>query len=132
VPRRPRRAPVAEAVADFFTQLEGQGPQPLLAKANGTVRFDVQGDHDTETWFVRVKNGEIEVLRDSDDEVSARVYGSRALFEAVSRGEANAMTAMLRNELTFEGDAELLLLLQRAFPGPPQSSHPRAVAGAGS
>jgi predicted lipid carrier protein YhbT len=123
---------MADPIADFFAHLEEQGPQPLLAKAHGTVRWDVEGDNDTQTWFVRVNKSEVEVLREWDGDVSARARGSKALFEALCSGEANAMSAMLRNEITIEGDVELLLLLQRVFPGPSQSSHPRAVAGANS
>ena len=121
---------MSDPVAAFLSRLEERGPEPLLAKANGTVRFDITHDGGVATWFVHVRHGEIEVSQESDAEVTSRVYGDRRLFEAVCDGSANAMAAMLRTEMTFEGDAELLLLLQRVFPGPAASTHPRARAGA--
>ena len=42
----------------------------------------------------------------------------KALFDGIARGEVNAMAAILRGELAFEGDVQLLVLFQRLFPGP--------------
>ena len=38
------------------------------------------------------------------------------------------MAALLRGALAIEGDAELLVLFQRLFPGPPASARPAHVA----
>jgi predicted lipid carrier protein YhbT len=120
---------MADVIATFLTRLQERSPEPLLSKANGTVRFDMTDDEGAETWYVHLRHGEIEVARESDVEATSRVHGSKRLFEAMCDGSANATAAMLRNEFTLEGDAELLLLLQRVFPGPATSTHPRASAG---
>ena len=39
------------------------------------------------------------------------------------------MAALLRGELAFDGDAHLLLLFQRLFPGPARSRDPGDPAG---
>jgi predicted lipid carrier protein YhbT len=117
---------MTDVVAAFLADLQERSPEPLLAKAKGTVRFDVEDENGTETWFVDIRNGDIEVSRESTAEVTSRVQCSKRLLETLCGGSGNAMAALLRNELTLEGDAELLLLLQRTFPGAPTSTHPRA------
>ena len=54
------------------------------------------------------------------------VRGDKALFDGIAGGEVNAMAALLRGALTFQGDPELLVRLQRVFPSPPAR-----VAGSG-
>ena len=65
----------------------------------------------------------------SRDEVEAacRVQTSRKLFDGVVSGRQNAMAAMLRGDIAYEGDTELLMLFQRVFPGPPDSVGPVRV-----
>jgi putative sterol carrier protein len=48
------------------------------------------------------------------------VRADRALFERLCRGEENALAAVLRGALVCGGDVELLLAIQRIFPGPPR------------
>ena len=43
---------------------------------------------------------------------------SKKMFDRIASGEANAMAAMLRGEVTIDGNFELLVLFQRLFPGP--------------
>jgi hypothetical protein len=51
------------------------------------------------------------------------------LFDGVVTGQTNAMAALLRGEVTFDGDPELMLLFQRIFPGPPAPAHSRTPTG---
>jgi hypothetical protein len=120
---------MAQEIPEFFAQLQRRGIDPLLAKASGTVRFDIADGEDVETWFVQLHGGEIDVTRQSDEDVTSTVRCSKRLFESICSGSTNAMAAMLRNEMTLDGNAELLLLLGRVFPGPATSTHPRAVTG---
>ena len=45
------------------------------------------------------------------------VRADKALIDGIARGEVNATAALLRGELTAVGDLELLMLVQRLFPG---------------
>ena len=59
------------------------------------------------------------------------VTTDRPLFEAIVRGEKNAMAAILRGEIGIKGDPELLVLFQRVFAGPAESIQRREAALAG-
>jgi hypothetical protein len=49
------------------------------------------------------------------------------LFEQLTRGEANAMAAVLRGDIVCTGDVELLFALQRIFPSPPNQRRPAPI-----
>lgn len=73
------------------------------------------------------------VVADPDAEMML----SAALFDRLVRGESSALSAALRNEITFAGDLELLRVFSRFFPSPsgavdPRSAHRRPPATAGS
>jgi hypothetical protein len=55
------------------------------------------------------------------------VRADKALFDAMAVGEVNALAAYLRGELALEGDPELLVLVQRVFPGPTTTHRGRDV-----
>jgi putative sterol carrier protein len=101
--------------ATFFEALGRRGREPLLAKASGTIRFDLVGDGKLTHWLVRLDGGDVAVSRRRSS-ADCVVRADKALFDACARGEANAMAAMLRGELTFEGDPELLARFQRILP----------------
>jgi putative sterol carrier protein len=110
--------------AQFFAELATRPHDPLLEKANGALRFEF--DDDPEGWLVTIDHGDISVTGLTPDaEATCTVRGSRALFDELTEGRANAMAAVLRGELVIEGDTQLVLLFQRVFPGPPGAQHPR-------
>lgn len=121
----------------FFDELARRGNEPLLHRANGTMRFDLEngnsngkgsGKNGVQQWFVTVKRGEITVARDGDRADSAcRV--SKALFDRLVTGEQNAMAATLRGLLTIEGDPELFVLFQRLLPARPPAATVPAQGG---
>jgi putative sterol carrier protein len=52
------------------------------------------------------------------------------LFERIVDGEVNATAAVLRGAVTIDGDMELLVQLQKLFPGaPPKRRRQRNGAG---
>jgi putative sterol carrier protein len=106
-----------DAAAEFFDELGRRGHEPLLEQATGTVRFDLVDGSRTERWLVTLEKGDVSVSRKNVG-ADCVVRGDRRLFEAIARGDANGVTAYLRGELTVEGDPELLVLIQRVFPGP--------------
>jgi putative sterol carrier protein len=111
---------MTDPTADFFTQLGKRGHDPMLRKATGTLRFDLADRTSKATWSVALKRGDVSVSRSKDD-ADCVVATNRPLFDAVVRGETNAMAALLRGEITVEGDSELLVLFQRVFAGPADS-----------
>jgi hypothetical protein len=114
-----RRGAMTDATAEFFDVLGRRGHVPLLENARGTVRFDLAHGDRTVRWLVTLDEGDVSVSR-KNVAADCVVRADRALFDAMARGEANGMAAYLRGELVAEGDAELLLLMQRLFPAPPK------------
>jgi predicted lipid carrier protein YhbT len=108
---------MTDSTPAFFDELGRRGHEPLLEKANGTVRFDLVGDSRTERWLVTLDRGDVFVSR-KNVAADCVVRAERTLFDAIVSGKVNAMAAYLRGELTLEGDPELLVLFQRVLPGP--------------
>jgi putative sterol carrier protein len=115
------------ATSEFFDDLERRTPEPILQQATGSVRFDLLLDDQIDHWLVGIDTGEIAVSRDNVP-ADCVVRADQALFDGIACGEVNAMAALLRGELTADGDLELLALVQRLFPRPTGS---RSGASAG-
>jgi putative sterol carrier protein len=81
-------------------------------------------------WTVALKKGDVSVSR-SSAKADCVVTTDRPLFNAIVRGERNAMAAILRGEIAVEGDRELLVLFQRVFAGPAESIQRREAVLAG-
>ena len=108
---------MTNSTANFFDELGRRGHVSLLEKATGTIRFDLVDGTRAERWFVTVEQGDVSVSR-NNVAADCVVHMDRTLFDSMMRGDANPMAAYLRGELTFEGDPEFLVLIQRAFPAP--------------
>lgn len=109
---------MGDETATFFEDLGRREREPLLEKAEGTIRFDLATDGRVEHWLVRLDGGAVAVSRRRAS-ADCVVHAEKALFDALARGDANAMTALLRGELTFDGDPELLARFQRVLPANP-------------
>ena len=121
---------MSDSTAAFFTELGRHAHQPMLRKATGRLRFDLTNGTSEATWSVTMKKGEVSVSRTKGD-ADCVVTTNRPLFDAIVRGEKNAMAALLRGEIKAEGDLEILALFQRVFAGPADSVRPREEAVAG-
>ena len=122
---------MADSVSTFFDELAQRGHEPLLEKAEGTLRIELIDGKKAEHWLVAFDRGDISVSRRNTG-ADCTFKTDRALFGGIARGEANAVTAILRGEASAEGDLELLFLLQRVFPTPSRRRKPRRqAAGAG-
>lgn len=98
----------------FFEELGRRGYEPLLGSARGTVRLDLVDDRRTERWFLTLDRGDVSVShRNAAADCVVRV--DRRLFDALVNGEANAMAAYLRGAIEADGNAELLLVLDRVL-----------------
>ena len=111
-------APGADPAAEFLRGLESHGHHPLLARAKGTLRVDLDGAERTDRWFVAIDRGQISVSR-TDAPADCVIRADRAVFEQLVAGEANATAALLRGTLRVEGELDLMLMFQRLFPSPP-------------
>ena len=101
------------ATDEFFASLADRGYEPLLHRASGTVRVDL-GDV---PWYLELHKGKVNVSR-RDDPAECVVRAEPQIFDQVARGQTNAMAAFLRNDVMFEGDPTLIVLLQKLFPWP--------------
>jgi putative sterol carrier protein len=105
-----------EAAALFFQGLVGRD-EPLLQHLSGTVRFDLRHDDGVDRWFVAVDHGDVEIShRNAKADCVARMDAD--LFDALTRGEVNAISAAFRGDIEIEGQPAMLLAFQRLFPGP--------------
>ncbi|MGC5020090.1 SCP2 sterol-binding domain-containing protein [Micromonospora sp. DT47] len=119
---------MSNPTASFFEALGRRGHEPLLEEATGTVRFDLEHDHDVDRWFLVIKRGDVRVSQEEEGEVDCLVRGSRAVFDRIVSGRSHLYAAWARSELRAEGDVRLARLVQRIMPGPPGAHHPREFA----
>ena len=121
---------MSDPTEEFFAELGSRGHEPMLRKATGTLRFDLVNGTSKAQWTVALKKGAVSVSR-STVKADCVVTTDRPLFNAIVRGERNAMAAILRGEIAVQGDPELLVLFQRVFAGPAESSMRREAVVAG-
>jgi putative sterol carrier protein len=109
---------MTDATAEFFGSLTQRGHVPLLEKAKGTVRFELVDGKRTDRWLLVVDKGDLAVSRRNAG-ADCTLRADKALFDRIVGGEVNATAAVLRGAVTIDGDMELLVQLQKLFPGPP-------------
>jgi predicted lipid carrier protein YhbT len=109
---------MSDATEKFFEELTHRGYEPLVAKFSGRVRFEVVDGDRTDRWLVEMNKGHLAVSRGGED-AGCSIKADKALFDRLATGEENAMAAALRGALVCTGDVDLLLAIQRVFPGPP-------------
>jgi putative sterol carrier protein len=119
---------MVDTIEGFFQQLVDQQPQPLLAKVRGAVRFHlVDPQRGDDHWLIAIDHGDISVSH-VDGRADGTMRSEKAFFERLLQGKENAIAAMLRGAIVCSGDVELLLAIQRIFPGP---ANQRPALGAG-
>src|SRR6476661_1102831 len=104
---------MSETTTGFFEDLGKRGHEPLLARANGTIRFDLKNGR-TGHWLVTIKKGDVTVSQQNAS-ADCVIQADRGVFEEIVNGNSSAMAAALRGALRFEGEPELLVLFQRLF-----------------
>ena len=109
-----------DPTAEFFARLARRGHEPLLRRATGSVRFDLADGEKTQRWLLTIDRGDVTVSR-RNGRADCVVRTTKTLFDGLARGEVNALAAILRGALTADGDRELMMLVQRVFPGPEDS-----------
>jgi putative sterol carrier protein len=118
---------MTDATVAFFDALAERGHEVLLENATGTVRFDLYDGKKTDRWLVAVDKGDLAVSR-QNLRADCVVAADKSLFDGIASGKTNALAALLRGAIRVEGDPQMLVLVQRLFPGPSRSRSRRATA----
>jgi putative sterol carrier protein len=113
MPKRAKSKGAADAGMQFLQELDGREVQSL-AKARGTIRFDLADNGQTKHVRVELDRGRISVSRGAAA-ADCVVRMDAKLFGDLAAGKANPLAAVLRGVLTFNGDPELLVLFRRAL-----------------
>jgi len=108
---------VSEPIEAFFERLSAD-PGSLPPRASGSLRIDLGSGATTERWFLTIGKGAVSVSH-RNAKADAVMRASKDVFEGIVTGKVNAMAGALRGVLSLEGDPTLLVLFQRALPGPP-------------
>ena len=108
---------MTDLAEEFLAALVGRGFEPLLQKTSGALAIRLLDGSGVDEWVLGVDQGNLTLRRDAGG-ADATLTLDRSLFERMVQGRANATAAVLRGEARIEGDLELLMAVQRVFPGP--------------
>jgi len=108
---------MSDASERFFDELSRRGREPTLVGVTGEVRFDIVDGKRTRHWLVTIDGGDIAVSR-RKGRADCTMRAEVELFDRLASGEDNAMAATLRGALICSGEVDLLLAVQKLFPGP--------------
>ena len=103
----------------FFEELGQRGSSHSSPSSRDVCASKSSMDAKTSHWIVAIDKGNLEVSRDGGDRACS-IRATRRCSIDWPRGEENAMAATLRGALVCTGDVDLLLAIQRVFPGPPR------------
>ena len=106
----------AEQGERLLQELDGR-ELPSLARARGSIRFDLAENGRTKHVRVQLDRGRVSVSRGAAA-ADCVVRMDAKLFREVVAGNANPVAALLRGVLEYEGDPELLALFRRALAQP--------------
>jgi hypothetical protein len=105
---------MTDTTTAFFRGLHGH--EPALTDITAAIRFDVADDTGSRSWRLTIDHGDLGVSPDTAD-ADCVMAATEAVFGALAGGRTNAMAAVLRGEVAVSGDPELLVAVQRLFPG---------------
>jgi hypothetical protein len=120
---------VSEPIEEFFERLTRSVPD-RLRRADGSLRIDLTSGTTTERWFITMHGGDVSVSH-RNAKADSVIRTSKDQFEGMITGRVNAMSAALRGVVSLEGDPSLLVLFQRALPGPPSTATGDGAAATG-
>ena len=120
---------MSEPIEEFFERLTRDGPD-RLRRADGSLRIDLTSGTTTERWFVTMHGGDVSVSH-RNAKADSVIRTSKDQFEGMITGRVNAMSAALRGVVSLEGDPTLLVLFQRALPGPASTATGQGAASTG-
>ena len=116
---RPKGRPRPGAALTFLEELGRHDNVPLLAKVSGRIRFDLVDGSDIDPWLITIEEGVVTVSHEAGA-ADCSIRGEKSVFDKLATGRANTMSAVLRGALSCTGDVDLVVAIQRIFPGPPR------------
>ena len=120
---------MSNPIEEFFERLTRSVPD-RLRRADGSLRIDLTSGTTIERWFVTMHGGDVSVSH-RNAKADSVIRTSKDQFEGMITGRVNAMSAALRGVVSLEGDPTLLVLFQRALPGPPSTATGQGAAATG-
>ena len=120
---------MSKPIEEFFERLTRSVPD-RLRRADGSLRIDLTSGTTIERWFVTMHGGDVSVSH-RNAKADSVIRTSKDQFEGMVTGRVNAMSAALRGVVWLEGDPTLLVLFQRALPGPPSTATGQGAAATG-
>lgn len=116
------------SAGEYLAQRVAGAHPDLPENTAGSLRLDLRDGGRTEHWYLLIDRQQVRVVR-SFAEAELVVRADREVFDRMAEGRLHPVAALLRNDLTVEGNLRLLLALRRLFPGPPAAQHPRTCCG---
>jgi SCP-2 sterol transfer family len=117
---------MADVIAAFFDNLNQRDHEPQLQKADGTIRFDLEHEEETEHWHVEIRRGKVQAERTPQPrEADCVLRTTRSWFQKFATGEEHGLAGLLRADAIAEGNLRLMFHFQRVAPGPPGARDPR-------
>jgi hypothetical protein len=109
---------MTDPTMEFFEGLRVRGHDPVVRNVVASVRFDLVQDERTERWYLGIDHGDLSVSTvDSERAADCVLTTRRAVFDGIAAG-GSPMSAMLRGELTLDGEPEVWVLCRRLLPEP--------------
>ncbi|WP_328348860.1 SCP2 sterol-binding domain-containing protein [Micromonospora sp. NBC_00421] len=115
-------------MAGFLDRWVSGRRSDLPETTSGTLRLDAAEGGQTAHWRLTIHDQRVEVSRSAED-AELVVRADREVFDRLASGRTHLATALLRNDLSVQGNMRLLMTLRRIFPGPPDARHPRERDG---
>jgi putative sterol carrier protein len=102
---------MADAVQEFFANLESQTDASKTAGMNNSYVFDVEG---VGQWKVDVDDGKVTVTEGGGD-ADVVISTSQETFEKIVAGDVNPTSAYMTGKLKIKGDMGAAMKLQKLF-----------------
>jgi putative sterol carrier protein len=102
---------MADAVKDFFANLESQADATKTAGMSNSYVFDIDG---AGQWKVDVDDGKVTVTEGAGD-ADVTISTSQETFEKIVAGEVNPTSAYMTGKLKIKGDMGAAMKLQKLF-----------------
>jgi hypothetical protein len=111
---------MGEKTDTYFQSLAANPYQPLLHRASGSIRFDVEeADGGHQVWQVAIDHGNLDVRKESEDSASdadCMVAGPEDELYRILTGRDSFAAAFVRGAITVAGDHTLAQNLRRFSP----------------
>lgn len=115
---------MADPIVEFFKALDAEDADLLATKVEGVIRVDLAQDGETDHWIVVVERLCIRVFHEYR-EADFVLRAERSLFEGLAAGRENLFAALMRRDITVEGNLQLLVPIERMLLPPPAAQDPR-------